>query len=202
MKKVFLYTKFNRFWHWMQALFIILLAVTGFEIHGTFTLFGYNAAFRLHNILAWSLIILTAFAIFWHITTGQWKQYIPTRKFLKEMIRFYLSGIFKGEPHPVKKTEISKLNPLQRITYTFLKTVIIPLQILTGVIYFFYNSWGDIGLSGWTLGPVAMLHTLGAFLLSAFAIIHIYLTTTGETLFSNIKAMITGWERVEDHAES
>jgi thiosulfate reductase cytochrome b subunit len=31
----------------------------------------------------------------------------------------------------------------------------------------------------------------------AFFIVHIYLTTTGHTVTSHIKAMITGWEKVE-----
>lgn len=196
--KIFIYTKFNRFWHWMQALFIILLVLTGFEIHGSFSLFGYYNAFLIHNFLAWSLIILTAFAIFWHITTGQWKQYVPTRKFLREMIHYYFSGIFKGESHPFKKTELSKLNPLQRITYAFLKLFLIPLQIITGLFYLYYNNWPELGLSNLSLGFISSLHMLGAFLLTAFIIAHVYLTTTGETIFSNIKAMITGWEEADE----
>jgi thiosulfate reductase cytochrome b subunit len=54
-----------------------------------------------------------------------------------------------------------------------------------------------MGLSKLSLGFISALHMLGAFLLTAFIIAHIYLTTTGETIFSNIKAMITGWEEVD-----
>jgi len=46
--------------------------------------------------------------------------------------------------------------------------------------------------------PIALIHTLLAYLLIAFVIMHVYMTTTGHTLTSNIKAMITGWEEVED----
>ena len=38
---------------------------------------------------------------------------------------------------------------------------------------------------------------LGAFALLAFTIIHVYMTTTGHTPTSHIKAMITGWDEVE-----
>jgi Ni,Fe-hydrogenase I cytochrome b subunit len=31
--KIYLYTRFERFWHWFQALMIITLIVTGLEIH-------------------------------------------------------------------------------------------------------------------------------------------------------------------------
>jgi hypothetical protein len=41
---------------------------------------------------------------------------------------------------------------------------------------------------------VATLHTAGAFFLVAFVIAHIYLTTTGETPVSNLRAMLTGHE--------
>ena len=69
MKQVMLYSVFNRFWHWMQAILIIILAITGMEVHGNFNIFGFEDAVAIHNFSAWSLLILIAFAIFWHITT-------------------------------------------------------------------------------------------------------------------------------------
>jgi thiosulfate reductase cytochrome b subunit len=36
----------------------------------------------------------------------------------------------------------------------------------------------------------------GGYLITAFFFIHVYLTTTGHTVFAHIKAMITGWEEV------
>jgi hypothetical protein len=49
-----------------------------------------------------------------------------------------------------------------------------------------------------SLGPIALVHTLGSYLLLTFLIIHLYLITTGHTITSNLEAMITGWETVED----
>ena len=197
MKKVMIYKRFERFWHWAQAILVISLILTGLEVHSVYSLFGYHTAFKIHNVAAWALIILTAFAIFWHFTTGEWRQYIPTTHFLKEMIIFYTKGIFRGEPHPVKKTELSKLNPLQRLTYLSLKVFILPLQILSGLAYFFYNELPSIGLHP-SLDTVATVHVVMNFLLIAFVIAHVYLTTTGHTIFSNIKAMMVGWEELED----
>ena len=31
-----------------------------------------------------------------------------------------------------------------------------------------------------------------------FLIVHLYLITTGHTVFSNLKAMVTGWEEMDD----
>jgi thiosulfate reductase cytochrome b subunit len=197
-ERMLIYTRFNRFWHWSQALLVILLGVTGFEIHGTFSLFGFDRAVTLHNWLAGAFGVLVAFAIFWHFTTDQWRQYTPTRRHLREMVGFYLGGIFRNEPHPFKKTEISKLNPLQRLTYLGLKLLIFPIQGITGLIYFYYDDLAALGYLPDGVGTIALIHTAGAFALLAFLIAHTYLTTTGETLTSNLKAMVTGWEECHE----
>jgi thiosulfate reductase cytochrome b subunit len=197
-RRVLIYKRFERFWHWAQAALIVALGVTGFEIHGTFTLLGFEAAVSLHNLLAWALITLIVFAVFWHFTTGEWRQYLPTRRNLGAMARYYLRGIFRGEPHPVKKTELSKLNPLQRLTYLGLKLVVIPLQVISGLLYHFYDDLGDRGFLAGGVGPVAVVHIVGSFALVVFLVVHVYLTTTGHTPTSNIKAMITGWEQLEE----
>ncbi len=201
MKKVYIYKGFERFWHWAQALLIFTLAFTGFEINGAYSIFGYETAVNVHNFSAISLIILVIFAIFWHFTTGEWKQYIPTAKNLKAQAQYYITGIFKNAPHPTRKTILTKLNPLQRLTYLALKLFLIPLMFITGLIYMFYRypMGGEIySLNLGSIGIVAILHTIGAFLLIAFIIAHIYLTTTGHTPTSNIKAMITGWEELDE----
>jgi thiosulfate reductase cytochrome b subunit len=200
-KLVLVYKGFERFWHWAQSFLIIFLAITGFEIHSSYSLFGFEAAVNLHNKAAWGLIILVIFAIFWHITTGEWKQYLPTSQNLKAQFEFYLTGIFRNAPHPTKKTVISKLNPLQRLVYLGLKILVIPVMVLSGLAYFFYRypQAGKIESANMQdLEVIALVHTLGAFLLVAFVIAHLYLITTGHTVTSNLKAMITGWEELEE----
>lgn len=197
--RVLVYKRFERFWHWVQALLVILLAVTGFEIHfAWFSVFGWETAVELHRILAWAFVILIAFAIFWHFTTGEWKQYLPTRDGMGAMAKYYLADIFRGKPHPVKKTQLRKLNPLQAVTYLGLKILVIPVLVTSGFLYYFYNDWADYGLAFLSLEAVALVHLSAAFLMIAFMFTHIYLTTTGYTATSNIKAMVTGWEELEE----
>ncbi len=195
---ILIYTRFNRFWHWSQALLVILLGVTGFEIHGTFSCFGFERAVTLHNWLAGTFGVLVAFAIFWHFTTGQWRQYAPTRRHLREMVRFYLGGIFRNEPHPFKKTELSKLNPLQRLTYLGLKLLIFPIQGISGLVYFYYDDLAARGFLPDGVGTIALIHLAGAFALLTFLVAHMYLTTTGETPTTHLKAMVTGWEEFRE----
>jgi thiosulfate reductase cytochrome b subunit len=204
IKKVYVYKGFERFWHWTQAFLILFLAITGFEIHSSYTLFGFEAAVDLHNKAAWAFIILIVFAIFWHFTTGEWKQYLPTTKNLRAQAEFYITGIFRNAPHPAKKTVISKLNPLQRLVYLGLKVLIIPVMVLSGLAYMFfrYPHSGIIKSANMQdLEVIALVHTFGAFLLMAFLVVHVYLITTGHTVSSNLKAMVTGWEELEEDAE-
>lgn len=203
-RKVYIYTAYERFWHWSQAILIFFLAFTGFEVHGVYVFFGYENAVIYHRIAAYLYIVLVAFTIFWHFATGQWKQYIPTRKFIKEQIEYYITGIFRNAPHPTKKTVLSKLNPLQKITYLALKILVIPVVGTSGLLYLFYRYQTDLGVQAINISSlkwIAIIHTAGAILLIAFIIGHIYLTTTGRTIFSNLNAMLTGYEELEDEAE-
>jgi thiosulfate reductase cytochrome b subunit len=203
-KKVYVYQGFERFWHWNQALLIFLLAFTGFEIHSSYEFFGFETAVDIHNKAAWGFIILIVFAIFWHFTTGEWKQYIPTTKNLRAQAEFYLFGIFKNAPHPTKKTLISKLNPLQRLVYLGLKILVIPIMVFSGLLFMFYRyPQGDqiAAINIDNLEIIALVHTAGAFVLLSFVAVHLYLITTGHTITSNLKAMITGWEELEDEDE-
>jgi len=202
MKKyVQIYKGFERFWHWMQAILIFFLAFTGFEIHGFYSFLGFKEAVTYHNIAAYLFIGLTIFAIFWHLTTGEYKQYIPTLKNIKAQLDFYLFGIFRNAPHPTKKTLLSKLNPLQRLTYFGLKIVLIPASVLSGILYYFYRyptRHGIEAINIHSLKVIALIHTAAAMLLVTFIIVHLYLITTGTTITSNLKAMLTGYEEIED----
>ncbi len=196
-RTIYLYTRFERFWHWAQALLIAALLLTGFEIHSTYTLLGFETAFRVHNFCAWSWLVLYIFILFWMLTTAEWKQYIPTFKKLFQVMWYYAVGIFQGKPHPVPKTKGAKHNPLQRLTYLGIVTFLVPFQIITGFLYYYFNLWPEMGLD-WQLSTVAYLHTAGAFVFLAFFIVHTYMTTTGHSVFAHIKAMFTGKEEVMD----
>lgn len=200
MNKVYLYSKFERFWHWAQAILITLLLITGLEIHGAYSLLGFEDAVEVHSWCGISWVILYVFIVFWLLTTGQWKQYIPTTKRLLDVVRYYAFGIFKGEPHPIQKIPEAKHNPLQRLTYLGLASVLIPIMLVTGLLYYYYNDWTALGFGGLSLGVVAVLHLIGAFMILIFYVVHVYMTTTGHSVTAHIQAMFTGWEDVVDES--
>ena len=195
-ERVYLFKGFERFWHWAQALLVITLLFTGFEIHGTYRALGFARAVDVHTVGAWSLVGLWVFAVFWHLTTGEWRHYVPTLDKLMAMARYYSSGIFRHEPHPFRPTAANKHNPLQRLTYLGVLVLVSPLIWISGWLYLFHADWAAWGLGALSLQWVAVAHTAGAFLMLAFFITHVYMVTTGRTFFAHTKAMLTGWEEV------
>jgi thiosulfate reductase cytochrome b subunit len=173
----------------------MLLLLTGFEVHGSISLLGFERAVTVHNFLGLTWLIAFAFFVFWVFTTGEWKQYVPTTKMMFEVMAYYGYGIFAGQPHPCPKRPDAKHNPLQRMTYLSLAAVLLPFQMVTGLLYYLYNSWAEMGITGLSLEVVAVAHLIGAFAILLFLIVHVYMTTTGHTLFGTSRPCSPAWKR-------
>jgi thiosulfate reductase cytochrome b subunit len=197
---IYFYTRYERFWHWFQMLMIVVLMGTGLEIHGLYSVFGFDTAVTIHNFTGITWLLTFWVFIFWLFTTGQWRDYIPTTKKMLLVVRYYAYGIFKGEPHPTPKQKHAKHNPLQRLTYLALATCLLPIQMISGFLYWSYNSWEAWGISFLSLKATAAIHMGAAFALLTFLVVHVYMTTTGDKVFTHIRAMITGWEEVDETA--
>jgi len=200
MHKVRLFSGFERFWHLVQLVLIFGLLLTGFNIHGTWSLMPFEQAVDLHTVFALSLIGLWIFAIFWDLTTGEWRQYVPTGTGLMPMVLYYAYGIFSGEAKPYTTTRSAKHNPLQRLAYLGFKVLIAPALWISGLLLLFYTSWKGTALGGvLPLELVAWVHVAGAFALLVFLIGHVYMAvTTGHPWYAYLKAMVTGYEDLEE----
>lgn len=197
-RRVLLFSRFERFWHWTQMALIFLLLFTGFDIHGFYDVIDFKTAVGLHTLSAIALAVLWLFAIFWHLTTGTWRHYVPTFNGLWQVARFYAYGIFKGERHPYRKAYWRKHNPLQALSYLALKLFLFPLIWISGLAYLFAGVWGGAGDS---LMWVALIHTAAAFAIAVFVIAHVYLLTTGHSFKEHVMPMIDGFDEVDLSAE-
>jgi thiosulfate reductase cytochrome b subunit len=202
-KAVKYYTFHERVWHWIQAFTIIILIITGMEIQSpqSFHVLGFQLAIVTHNVFAGLLLFNAVMGLFYFLTSGMMKQYIPGESgfFIKAVLqaRYYLFGIFKGEAHPMETTPEHKLNPLQKLTYLMILNVLLPLQVITGVLIWGAQRWPEAVAKIGGLAILVPIHALGSWLFLAFTIMHIYLTTTGHTPTANIKAMISGYHEEE-----
>jgi len=206
LEEVYMYSVYERLWHWLQTLVILGLLFTGLIIHkpDIFGLFSFRYVVQVHNILAFILVANAALAVFYHLASGEIKQFIPQpHGFFNQAVvqaKFYVNGIFHGEGHPIQKTPGRKLNPLQQVTYFAILNVLLPLQILTGIFMWGANRWPDTAAMLGGLPFLAPFHTLIAWLFATFIVLHVYLTTTGHTATAGIKSMIMGWEEMEVHS--
>jgi thiosulfate reductase cytochrome b subunit/cytochrome c553 len=205
-KRVYMYDAYERLWHWLQASVILLLLATGLIIHKPhlFGIFSFGYIVQVHNVLGFILLINAAMALFYNLASGEIRQYLPEpRGFVGRSIAqalYYTRGIFEGRPHPLEKTKERKLNPLQQITYLGVLNVLLPAQVITGLMIWGMQKWPVLAASLGGLPILAPLHTLLAWTFAAFIVMHVYLTTAaGDTPGAGIRSMVSGWEDVEDH---
>jgi thiosulfate reductase cytochrome b subunit len=204
-RRVLMYEAYRRFWHWLQAISIATLLATGLIIHrpDLFAVFPFSGVVTLHNVLAVLLVINAALALFYHLATERIREFIPRPYgFFDDAIRqthYYLSGIFKGEPHPFEKRPDDRMNPLQKVTYLIILNVLLPLQIVTGALMWGAQKWPEVAAALGGLPLLAPFHSLVAWLFASFIVMHVYLTTTGATPLEAIRGMVTGYEEVEVH---
>ncbi|MCA9911794.1 MAG: cytochrome b/b6 domain-containing protein, partial [Anaerolineae bacterium] len=169
MREVYMYTIYERQWHWLQSALIFGLIFTGIVIHKPhmFAFLSFRWVVLVHNAFALILIINAALAAFYHLVSGEIRQFLPEpRGFFGQMFaqaRYYAWGIFRGEPHPIEKTPDHKLNPIQQLTYFGLLNVLLPLQVITGTL-----MWGAQHFPGVTdffggLPLLAPFHSLIAW---------------------------------------
>ncbi|MBF0419561.1 MAG: cytochrome b/b6 domain-containing protein [Magnetococcales bacterium] len=194
-----LFSRYERFWHWTQALLILALIVTGFHVTGFVEWLDYELAARWHRQFALYLVLLWTFTLFWLLITGEWHQYVPTSEKMMDVIHYYSKGIF--DPfltHPFKKSRRRKHNPLQRIAYLILSVILSPVLLVSGALFAFYKNWHWVGIPSIWLEDVAGVHVAVAYAMVCFVILHIYMVFTGKPTTAAIIAMITGVAEVED----
>ena len=203
VRRVYMYPFYERAWHWLQALVIVLLMVTGIIIHRPDMLGGLDLGLvvPVHNVLAALLVMNALFSIFYYYTNGAVRQYLPEpHGYFQQAMRqfdYYMRGVFRGEPHPIQKTPEHRMNPLQQTTYLVILNILLPLQIFTGILMWGAQRWPDLTNRLGGLTWLAPFHTMTAWLFAAFIVLHVYLITTGHTPWENLKAMIIGWETIE-----
>ncbi len=206
MQKVLFTSVFVRIWHWINALSIVTLILTGLQVRFPegMTLFGdYRNAVALHNTAG---ITACVCFLFWVIYYGEAartlvKFYVPTKRDLWPGLiaqgRFYVWGFFQGEPHPYETTLDQRFNPLQKLGYFAVMFVLVPVICLSGLLLFNIPE-----LRQWLflVGGIKLLigiHFLVGASFLAFLFVHIYLATMGHTIFAHFKPMWTGWETLE-----
>jgi thiosulfate reductase cytochrome b subunit len=204
-ERIYMYESYRRFWHWLQTTSIVILLFTGLIIHrpDIFGAFSFRGVVIVHNVLAVILVVNALLSVFYHVATERLQEYIPRPYgFFDDAIvqaKYYLSGIFRREPHPFEKRPDSRMNPIQKATYFGILNVLLPLQMLTGALMWGVQAFPAVANWFGGLPFLAPFHSLVAWTFATFIVGHVYMTTTGATPLESIRAMVTGYEEVEVH---
>lgn len=204
---MYLYPKWIRIWHVINAAMFLILIVTGLSMQytdkeNTTYVVGFAKAVRWHNFAALVLVFNYVFFVTGNLLTKNGRFYrIGRKNFMSELVtqfKFYASGMFKGEKHPFPVTEDRKFNPLQKVTYVLALYVALPLLIISGIGLLLpeITITTFFGISGLILTDI--LHITMGFLLSIFMIIHVYTCTLGHKPTSLFRGIITGYHVSED----
>jgi thiosulfate reductase cytochrome b subunit len=194
-----------RMWHWIHALAIILLVLTGIQLRFP-DLVGWFGTFRtavnIHNLLGFVVLFDYLLWFGYYVLKKELiKQYIPAPEDftigIPTQSTYYFARIFFGDPAPFESTPEAKFNSLQKTTYFGIMFVLVPLQIVTGVLLWDLEGFHSIIEAMGGVRVIDAFHIILAYIVAAFLIVHIYLATLGHTFFSHFKAMIVGYEEKE-----
>ncbi len=208
MQRIYVHPLPVRIWHWLNALGFIALILTGVQIRYSDLVAAvpFKLAVELHNWIGFALIGNYFIWLLFYLFTDKIKVYHPElnpAKYYRDSLRqavFYGYGIFKGQPNPHHVSAYRKFNALQSITYQIIMILLVPLQFYTGLLLWDVNGFaGSIELFG-GVRVVSTVHVLLFIFFTAFIFIHPYLASLGHTPAAHFKAMITGYEEVEEEA--
>lgn len=206
MSSIYLYPKWLRLWHLINALLFLILIFTGLSMQYSnpeYPFIRFDISVSIHNTSGILLAINYLLILLGNIFTPNGQFYRIRRKgFVNEMVtqgRYYLFGIFKGQKAPFPVNEERKFNPLQKISYWTVLYILMPMIIITGFAMIYPEMIivdKIFGTSG--LHFTDLLHIVTGFILSIFMVVHIYLCTIGQPPGTHFRAMITGWHQHSD----
>lgn len=210
MHKLYVHPLPVRIWHWTNAGCFILLIITGLQIRyvGLMALMPFKTAVVAHNWIGFILIANFFLWLTFYLSSDKIKVYHPElspMKYFRGSLRqlvYYGYGIFRGDPSPHHLSIYHKFNPLQSLTYQLIMMLFVPMQIVTGILLWDIKRFSNLID---ILGGVRVVDTVHVLLFIFFTgfiiIIHPYLATLGHTPLAHIKAMITGYEEIEDEPQ-
>jgi thiosulfate reductase cytochrome b subunit len=205
-EKILLHPLIERLWHWFQALCIVMLIITGVVLHWPEKFSGwFQWAVKWHNWFGIAAVIAFLVWLVYNLVTGRISHYFPKKGEIPtgmiKQAKFYGYGIFKHEPHPYAPTEDNKFNPLQKIAYLQFQVLLLPILLISGILYMYPETFKGIINAIGGMRVLGIVHLILGGLFAAFLVAHLYLATTGETIGENFKAIIAGYGIKSDHSE-
>lgn len=204
MKKIYLHPLPVRIWHWANVFLIIMLMLTGIQLRipDIVSFPQYGVAVALHKYLGYLLTLSFLFWLFYYLLTGGMrKHYIPGTGDIKGIPKqaiYYVYTFFRGGQNPFAPSPDVKFNSLQKLAYLSVMFLLMPVIIITGVLFsdilFFFRYIDIIG----GLRVLDAIHVITGYCFLLYLIVHIYMSSLGENITAYVRSMITGYAEEPD----
>lgn len=218
LRRVYVWELPVRLYHWLNALAIVVLCVTGYLIGNPPAIqsaaeasysywFGINRF--IHFVAAYIFFFNFIFRVYWGFVGNKyadWKNFIPTsKKFFREMWEVIKIDIFLQKD---KEHMSVGHNPLAGFIY-FLTFVAFGVQCFTGFgLYAAMSDFWFAQLFAWVPGLVGgdfflrQIHHIAMWFFILFAIVHVYLVFYHDYVEGRgeISSMGGGWKFIEEQA--
>jgi thiosulfate reductase cytochrome b subunit len=206
MNRLYVHPLPVRIWHWVNAAGFVVLILTGLHIRYADVLHvtSFATAVNVHNWVGFALVANYFVWLCFYLFTDKITVYHPEldpKKYFRDSLRqatYYGYGIFKGHPNPHHVSAYHKFNALQSTMYQIIMIVLVPAQFYTGLLL-----WDPVIFAGSVdvfggVRVVATVHVVLFIFFFAFIFGHVYLASLGHTPGAHFKAMVTGYEEVEE----
>ena len=200
MKRIYLHPLPLRIWHWVNASLFLVLLVTGLQLRipGVPSVGPRHPALWLHKYAGFAASGSFVFWLFYVALSGAfWRHYLIRPADIMGMPKqaaFYGFTIFRGKENPFTPSARSKFNPMQKLAYFSMMTVVTPVIVITGVLFsdilYFLPYIEAIG----GLRILDAIHVIAAYFFLLYLLVHLYMATLGHSFFAHFKAMIVGYE--------
>ncbi len=200
MKRTYLHPLPLRIWHWLNALLVVVLLITGAQLRipGIASLRPNDPALMVHKYAGWAMAVsFVIWLVYGLVSDHLRRHYVMRRRDLKGVFsqaRFYLFSIFRGEESPFLPSPEEKFNPLQKLAYGTIMGLLTPVLVVTGLLYSDILFFRKYILLWDIVGVLDAIHVIGTYVFALYLVVHVYMATLGRTAFSHIKAMIMGYE--------
>ena len=165
---------------------------------------SFRTAVTVHNFVGFVLIANFFVWLVFYLTSDRIRAYHselnPKKHFIGAIrqIYYYAFGIFRGDPNPFHATPYNKFNPLQSMIYQIIMMLCLPVQIYTGILLWDVKRFqAQVDFFG-GVRVIDTVHVLIFIVFVFYIFVHVYLGSLGHTRTTHYKAMLTGYEDIDE----
>jgi thiosulfate reductase cytochrome b subunit len=190
-----------RIMHWVNALAMIIMIGSGWQIYNDEVLFGWlhfpesitigggaQGALQWHFFAMWVLVINGLFYLGYGIISGRFR-----RKLFPISPREILSNIGDALRFRLAHDDITRYNAVQRLLYTGIILVIVA-QVISGLAVWKPMQFSELASLFGSFQGSRLIHFIGMAAIVAFLVVHVALALL---VPKTIGAMITGGPDVD-----